>query len=94
MTKADPYGLPRLGYPVKEFCASVPMGLSTYYKLKREGKTPPECRIGSSGGKPIIRREDAEAWLLSLREAPQPSNAHNQCSAPIAHSPELAEQFT
>ena len=63
-TETEP---PRYEYTVKEFCKALPMGLATYYKLKREGKNPPECHIGSSGKRTIIRKEDAMRWLLSLR---------------------------
>ena len=53
-------GPPALVYTVQEFCDAMQIGLSTFYRLRREGRGPKVVRIL---GMPRIRADDAQAWL-------------------------------
>lgn len=94
MIVGGPREIQRLGLTVDEFCAAVPMSRVSYYRMRKANKGPPECRVGGASGRTIIRRQDAEEWLLTLREDLRTSSKHNQQDEPIAHSPEPIELFT
>lgn len=57
---------------VKEFCALVPMSVTTYYQMKRAGQGPRELRIGRHVR---ITRQAVENWLARLDGRPRPPDA-------------------
>jgi hypothetical protein len=48
---------------ITEFCRENKFGITTFYKLRKQGKAPPTYRITS--GMQRIRRVDADAWKLA-----------------------------
>lgn len=46
-------------YSISEFCAAHGISESFYYKLKAQGLTPAEMRVGT---RRIISKESAAAW--------------------------------
>lgn len=46
-------------YTVKEFCARHRIGLSTYYRIRADGRGPDEFRVGT---KVLITKESAARW--------------------------------
>jgi hypothetical protein len=52
--------LPRAAYTIPEFCAAHRISETHYYKLRRAGRGPIECRML---GKIAISLEAAKAWL-------------------------------
>lgn len=50
----------QLAFSIKDFCRSISLSKSSFWKLVRNGTAPPMARIGH---RLVIRREAAEAWL-------------------------------
>lgn len=69
MSRFEQQSLP-LVFSKAEFCKAAGISLSNFHRLERQGKGPPVCRVGADGKKVVIRREDAERWLLDRREEP------------------------
>ena len=57
--------VPRLAYSIEEFCALVDISVSMYGKMRREGLTPREMRLGR---RVLISKEAMTAWRTE-REA-------------------------
>jgi hypothetical protein len=53
---------------IPEFCEETRQSEATYYKARKVGRGPVECRFGPGGKKVFIRRDDA--WLLGRRSDP------------------------
>jgi hypothetical protein len=57
--------VPRFAYSIEEFCALVDISVSMYGKMRREGLTPREMRMGR---RVLISKEAMTAWRTE-REA-------------------------
>ena len=57
--------VPRVAYSIEEFCALVDISVSMYGKMRREGLTPREIRLGR---RVLISTEAMSAWCAE-REA-------------------------
>jgi predicted DNA-binding transcriptional regulator AlpA len=58
-------------YTIEEFCQRHRMSRAGYYKLRNQGRTPVEMRLGS---KVLISREAAAEWRRRI-EAETPTAA-------------------
>jgi hypothetical protein len=48
-------------YTIREFCRAHRISIGFYYKLRAQGLTPAELRLGS---RVLITTESAEAWRI------------------------------
>jgi hypothetical protein len=58
--------VPRLAYSIEEFCALVDISVSMYGKMRREGLTPREMRMGR---RVLISTEAMAAWRVERETA-------------------------
>jgi predicted DNA-binding transcriptional regulator AlpA len=68
-------------YSIPEFCRRTGISRPHYYRLREDGLTPVEFRLGT---RVLITKEAAEAWR---RERSQPRKRSNNPSAAVATAP-------
>ena len=68
-------------YSILEFCRRTGISRPHYYRLREDGLTPVEFRLGT---RVLITKEAAEAWR---RERSQPRKRSNNPSAAVTAAP-------
>jgi hypothetical protein len=72
-------------YSVGEFCRRHRISVAMFYKLRAQGLTPAEFKVGT---RTLISRESAAAWRVEREQASR--EARHQCEAEIgAERPHL-----
>ena len=61
----------RLGYPFREFCEQVGIGITTGYGEVRNGR----LKVRKVGRRTIVAAQDGAAWLAALPTATDPEPA-------------------
>jgi hypothetical protein len=84
MARLNTKGMPALCYTIASFCRMVPIGRTTYYKLRNEGRGPEEIYVTAK--KSLITKEAAARWLAA-REAEGKTKAKTKVKAKRAAGP-------